>query len=106
MEQRQRMRVECNMAASAGAQGRERLRGWVRNLSSGGMFVETDQRLPVGTRCEIALLLHDGEDDRATHALGEVVRVEDGGMAVQFLKLDAHGAQAVHCMLAEIPVAG
>jgi c-di-GMP-binding flagellar brake protein YcgR len=97
MDDRQRrMRVECHLAASVGAPDGERLHGWVRNLSLGGMFVETDGRLPVGSRCEIALLLHDGEDDRAGHALGEVVRVDDDGMAVQFLRMSPADDAAVN----------
>lgn len=106
MEQRRRMRVECHLAASAEGPDRARIRGWVRNLSSGGMFVETAERLSVGTRCEIALLMRDGDAERATHAVGEIVRAEGDGMAVQFLTLDPGGESAVRRMLAEIPVAG
>jgi len=87
MDEQRRMRAECHLAASVGAPDGERMHGWVRNLSLGGMFVETEGRLPVGTRCEVALLLHDGEDDRAARAIGEVVRVAEDGMAVQFLRM-------------------
>jgi hypothetical protein len=94
MDQR-RMRVECHLAAHTQGTRQERVKGWVRHLSAGGMFVDTEARLPVGTRCEVALLLH-GEDGRAAHAFGEVVRVEDGGMAIQILGIDTDAADAVH----------
>jgi len=96
MDQRRRMRAECHLAASVeGGDAAQRVHGWVRNLSSGGLFVETGERIPVGTRCEVALLLHDGEDDRAARALGEVIRHEADGMAVQLLRIGPDDAQAV-----------
>lgn len=109
MNEQQRMRAECHLAASVGGEDpADRIHGWVRNLSSGGMFVETEGRLPVGTRCEVALLLHDGEDDRATRALGEIVRHEADGMAVQFLRVAPDDAQAVRRVVetARPPVSG
>lgn len=97
MEQ-QPMRVECHLSPHAGGPRKERLKGWVRQLSTAGMFVETEGRLPVGTRCEVALLLH-GEDGRAAHAFGEVVRAEADGMAVQILGIDTDAAEAVRRLM-------
>jgi len=94
MEQR-RMRVECHLAAQNNGPKQERVKGWVRHLSAGGMFVETGGTLPMGARCEIALLLHGEGDPRAAHAFGEVVRLEPDGMAIQILGIDTDAAEAV-----------
>jgi hypothetical protein len=91
----QPMRVECHLAAHANGPAKERVKGWVRQLSTAGMFVETEGRLPVGTRCEISLFLHGADDPRAAHAFGEVVRDKAGGMAVQILGIDSDAAEAL-----------
>jgi len=100
-----RMRVECHLAASVGSPDRERFMGWVRNMSAGGMFVATAGRLPVGTRCDVALLLREGDAERTAHAVGEVVRVADDGLALQLLAMHPDAERAVRRMLQEVPPA-
>jgi len=103
MEQRGSMRVACRLAASVGGPGRERLHGWVRNLSGGGLFVETAGSMPVGTRCEIALLIQDGEVERASHAVGHVVRVEADGLAIRIVAMHADAQRLIYGLLAAGP---
>jgi PilZ domain len=102
MEQRRRMRVECHLAASVGGPEGERVRGWVRNMSGVGMFVETAGRLPVGTRCQVALLVGEGGDGRPAHAVGDVVRHEPDGLVLHLVKVDPDAADAVRRMLAPV----
>jgi PilZ domain len=102
MDQRRRMRVECHLAASVGGPEGERVRGWVRNMSGVGMFVETDGRLPVGTRCEVALLVGGGEHGHAAHAVGDVVRHEADGLVIHLVKVDPDAEDAVRAMLARV----
>ncbi|MEW6265936.1 MAG: PilZ domain-containing protein [Thermodesulfobacteriota bacterium] len=63
-----------------------------RDVSAGGAFFYTDSPLPEGTRVKVDLVLMTDqlkkiESDQAMIKLvGEVVRVESGGMAVRFNK--------------------
>jgi hypothetical protein len=102
MDQRRRMRVECHLAASVGGPEGERIRGWVRNMSGIGMFVETDGRLPEGTRCEVAMLTGEGDDARPAHAVGDVVRHEPDGMVIHLVKVDPDAEDAVRAMLSRV----
>ena len=61
---------------------------FVTNISSGGMFIRTDDRLPVGSRITVDVTFPDG----AEHAVGaEVVRIQHAegknpaGLGVRFL---------------------
>jgi len=102
MDQRRRMRVECHLAASVGGPKGQRVRGWVRNMSGVGMFVETDGRLPVGTRCDVALLVGEGQGGRPAHAVGDVVRHEADGLVIHLVKVDPDAEDAVRRMLAPV----
>ena len=63
------------------------------NLSSGGVFVNTRDPLPVGTRVRLLISLPDR--DPPVPLLGEVVRIQvpgegpDPGMGIEFVDTDA-----------------
>ncbi len=60
------------------------------NMSKGGVFINTDHTLPVGTEIKVNLMLPKGEIKRkkkkkgAISFTGEVVRSEDKGLAISF----------------------
>ena len=57
------------------------------DLSMNGIFVECDEPLPVGTKCELTLLL-DGTDPMIRAECGGLVRrVTAEGMAIEFVEL-------------------
>ena len=57
------------------------------DLSMNGIFVECDESLPVGTKCELTLLL-DGTDPLIRAECGGVIRrVNAEGMAIEFVEL-------------------
>lgn len=91
------------MAASVGGPEGERVRGWVRNLSAAGLYVETEGRLPVGARCEVAMLMGEGDDAHPAHALGDIVRHEPDGMVIHLVKVSPDAAEAVRRL--QTPVA-
>ncbi len=70
------------------------------NVCAGGVFVRTDQTLPTGTlvRIDLLLPLHDPDKIQGTmiRVAGEVIRVENMGMAVRF---EDH----YHLLSAELP---
>ena len=71
------------------------------NISAGGLFLKSDEPLPVGTPIKLQLSLPDTESQIVVEA--EVVRVQtkppDGscpsGMGLKFTKLDNQGRKAI-----------
>jgi hypothetical protein len=71
----------------------ERLRGKARDISLGGMFVETTQPLPFSSELTVHVLL---PAQKAPFALPGVVRwTRDGGMGVQFGLIGARETHAI-----------
>jgi c-di-GMP-binding flagellar brake protein YcgR len=65
-----------------------------RDISCAGVFLVTDNPLPIGTSVDLNLLLSqhelggDSNDERLNiSTTGKVVRTDEQGMAVQFAKL-------------------
>ncbi len=57
------------------------------DLSMNGIFVECDEPLPLGTKCELTLLL-DGTDPVIRAECGGVIRrITPEGMAIEFVEM-------------------
>jgi hypothetical protein len=77
--------------------GQVRLSGPVRDMSTSGLFVETEVGLAVGRRVAVVPLLEELEGLRLP---AEVVRVASGkGVAVRFLDLDLDSRQRLRAVL-------
>lgn len=74
-----------------------RVDGLCRDLSLGGLNVQTDRPAPFGTKITIHIQLHGIEDTRALP--GTVRWVKDGAMGVQFGLLGARDTYAITEML-------
>ncbi len=85
---RDKVRADIDLAVEVGAGV-----GQARNISPDGVFVVTEQPLPVGShtvlRVSDAAVVHDNQDVDATYDqwqfAAEVVRVEGGGMGLRFI---------------------
>ena len=55
---------------------------FIKNISSGGLFIETDAPLPAGKEIFIRFLHPD--TGALTRAIGKVIRVDSKGLGVQF----------------------
>lgn len=91
-EQRKFSRVDFHIVATVKA-GDRQLAGTVGNLSLRGMFIETDQQLPIGEEAEINIALSDQPSDQPEEELiidvsGRVIRVTSKGIAFVFDKID------------------
>jgi len=64
-------------------QGRP-INGWAKNLSISGIYVETAQRLAVGTACVLRLTLPQGQEKVDVRCDATVVRADAGGMGFRF----------------------
>jgi uncharacterized protein (TIGR02266 family) len=73
---------------------------FTRNINEGGIFVETDEPIPVDEKVELKLRLPGSSE--LVHATGRVVRVEPttptsaGGIAIEFEQLDANARELIN----------
>lgn len=64
--------------------GGEQVQGSARNISLGGMFVETDERVSIDAMVDMVFTL-DSRDGRVYHRLpGQVVHVGRNGLGIMF----------------------
>ncbi len=55
-----------------------------RDISLSGMFVSSDKKLPIGTLCDIEILLTQMPNRMPLSQRGRVVRQEEDGMGIEF----------------------
>ena len=73
---------------------------FTRNINEGGIFVETEELIPLDEKVDLKLRLPGS--DEIVHARGRVVRVEPasatsaGGIAVEFAQLDARARELIN----------
>ncbi len=87
MGERNFSRVDFTIAAKVVA-GDRSLTGTVENLSLNGVFVKTDEKLPVDEQVHIDVTLSGISPDLVLSLSGVVVRVTEEGMALKFQKVD------------------
>lgn len=73
---------------------------FTRNINEGGIFVETDEPIPLDEKVELKLRLPGSNE--FVHVTGRVVRVElatatsVGGIAIEFEELDAEARELIN----------
>jgi uncharacterized protein (TIGR02266 family) len=73
---------------------------FTRNINEGGIFVETEEPIPVDEKVDLTLRLPGSSE--LVHVQGRVVRVEQatasssGGIAVEFGQLDARARELIN----------
>jgi len=73
---------------------------FTRNINEGGIFVETDEPIPLDQKVDLKLRLPGSSE--LVHVTGRVVRVEStseasaGGIAVEFGELDANARELIN----------
>ena len=73
---------------------------FTRNINEGGIFVETDEVIPLDEKVELKLQLPGSND--FVHVTGRVVRIEPasadttGGIAIEFEELDANARDLIN----------
>jgi len=78
------------------------VRGAVQDVSVAGLFVVADERLPVGTLCELEVEVVGCEGEGPIEATGRVAHVEPDGMGIEITDLDLESYEelrrlAGHC---------
>lgn len=87
MDDRGKTRVIFHVSASLDFDG-QTINGNVENLSIGGMYINTSDKLPPNSRGDITIYLSGASSELTLNMAGEVVRKEPGGAAVKFSRMD------------------
>lgn len=86
-ERREFSRVSVAMRVEVTAGKKTILSSQLKNISMGGLFLISPEKLPVGADCQVDILLEDPtRQDRIT-ARGKTVRVAEEGMAIHFQEI-------------------
>ena len=86
-EKREVTRASARVAVEIKLAGRTVTLDRTRDVSMKGIFCETDDALPTGSACRVTVLVGGPEGDSTVTARAKVVRVEDDGMALEFVEL-------------------
>jgi len=76
---------------------------FTRNINEGGIFVETDEPIPLDEKVDLTLRLPGAPEP--VHVSGRVVRVEPAaqgspaGIAIEFGELDAHARERINAVV-------
>jgi len=63
--------------------------GCARDVSMNGVWFCTERSLPVGNQVRVSVVLGGGASEQRIETVGSVVRVDEGGVAIGFTKIDA-----------------
>ncbi len=66
------------------------------DVSMKGLFIKTDKRVPLGTKCDLVLFLDGATPPVEFHAKGKIQRHTDSGMGVRFSEIDLEAYDHLH----------
>jgi PilZ domain len=69
------------------------------DISMKGLFVHTGKTLPIGTPCQVKLMLEASLGEQSIEVRGRVVRVTNAGMAVEFHEIDLDSYQRLRKLI-------
>lgn len=81
-------RVDFRVSALLQSEGIA-IKGEVRDVSLHGLYLETPERIPVGTPVEISIYLSATNEPVVINVSGVVARLVPGGIGCAFEKIDA-----------------
>jgi len=69
------------------------------DVSIKGLFVHTGKTLPIGTACQVKLMLEGTQGEPSLDVHGQVVRVTNAGMAVEFHESDLESYEHLRSLI-------
>jgi len=94
--------IKVREAYGADSRGHLTITGAVQNLGSSGLFIETNESVPVPARADI-MIDFDPESKSSVmkiQATGETVHVSPGGIGIRFIAIDLNKLQK--CIIAKM----
>ncbi len=91
--------IKVNDPFSDGSRKTMTIKGIVDNLSTGGMFLKTDDSVPVSSNAEIIINFDpvSGSSDLSVRAFGEIVHSAEDGVGIKFTSIDL--AELQQCII-------
>jgi hypothetical protein len=86
MDERNKSRVVFHVNASLDYNGRT-INGEVDNLSINGMYVNTEEKIPVDKEVEVSIYLSGTTSELSLKINGIIIRQDDKGVAVKFTQI-------------------
>jgi len=82
--------IKVNDPFSDGSRKTINIKGIVANLSTGGMFLNTKEPVPISSKAEITINFDpdSGSSDLSVKAYGETVHAEENGVGIKFTAID------------------
>ena len=99
LEKRNFSRVDFKVSALLQSEG-VALKGEVKDISLHGIYIATDQELPVGTSVEITIYLSTAVEPVVINVCGTVARQMQGGIGCSFDKIDAESFAHLRSVIA------
>ena len=81
-------RVPVKMFAEVSHAGKTIPACETRNVSVKGLYLVTDDRFPLGVRCQVALLLGEQANPLRVVAEGKIAHIDDSGMGIELTGMD------------------
>ena len=97
-ENRVSRRVNIKAALSLRVGDGPAVHGWIQDISITGVHINTDESIPIGTKCQVCLIIREGTQRRRLHLDARVMRQDAKGMGLQFLPMDPD----VHIQLSDL----
>jgi len=91
-------RVAVKAAVSLKFSAMSRVHGWIHDISITGIHVQTDEVITIGAKCEVCIILREGNERRRVFIDAKVVRRDDKGTALVFQNMP----DATHRELSEL----
>ena len=86
---RKRTRVQFSVTVEITADEKYIVSGKSRDISLKGIYVITDEKLPVNTHCELGINLTGSSSQLALRMKGKVTREGTDGFGIEFLEMES-----------------
>ena len=87
-EERRFPRFDSKLRVEVRSELEPAIHGTILDLSTAGIFVVSESRLPVGTTCELAIEGADPDGPESIGAIGRVAHVQMDGMGIEITEID------------------
>lgn len=87
IESRTAKRIPVANRVTVIVKGKVMLAAIAVNISMGGLLLNASEPLPVGSQCEVAIALPEGDGAESFIAQGRIVRAGSNSIAIQFAKM-------------------
>ncbi len=97
--QREFTRIPIHVMVEVRSEGTAFKTDKTQDLSMKGIFLKSDQVLPLKALCEVSLLLGEEKNRIRIEIKGKVTRSNDAGMGIEFTEIDLDGYDSLQNLI-------